>query len=144
MPRYTDPDQDKTNPRPSAIHQRFDDEAEEREVYQIEQYDVMDDETVDRARFGLYDPIFGINTLEPALEEDREESFFTTLGRTLGSSGSLYPDEYERQHAGAEEDEDLNQQQVNVEGYFTPAYDPYGDESEPKETRPAANDEDER
>lgn len=132
MRRFTDPDQDKTNPEPRYIHQQFDDEGEE---YAAEFYEVIDDETADRADEQLYDPRLGVNTLENDVEESRERPFFDTLYRDQLMDNALYPDEYERLHG--EKEADLSEQEFDIEGYYGTSFDPAGDEGEPMETRPA-------
>lgn len=141
MAFYSDPDQDKTNPEPRYIHQKFDDEAEN---YGIEPYDafaitedVTDDESYDRARAGLYNPGIGANTFEDILEDSREEPFFDNLDRPISG---YYPDEFERLQAEEEEENDdpsLSSQEFDVENYFGTSFDPEGQEGDPVETRPA-------
>lgn len=138
MPRYTDPDQDKTNPQPQYIHQRFDDEAEEtaRDEYTIEAYDWADEEYYDRVENELASPTTGVNLLENDLEESREEPFFESLNRYDGT----YPDEYEVLHEDElDSTDEAMRQQFDIEGRFGTSFDPAGDEGEPEETRPLAN-----
>jgi len=72
MPYHSDPDYDKTNPPPALIHQQFDDEGEEQaHDYTLEDYELMDDDIVERADLGLYDPSLGLNVVDDSIEATR-------------------------------------------------------------------------
>lgn len=118
MVEYTDPDQDKTNPPPEYIHQRFDETTDEGEgAFKVEEYEATrEDDLIDRLDLGLYDSKAAVNRPDPALEESREEPFFDTLFR----ESILYPDEFERRHPEKYEDETYHDQEEVVKNYYGP------------------------